>query len=92
MLAAHLKRHLKNIFGENLTQRVEHYEIAAYGTVRTWAQLLGYQEAEQLLQETLAEEKEADLKLKQIAEGINIEAAHGEAVEPARPRSTGRVA
>jgi ferritin-like metal-binding protein YciE len=73
-------------------QRVEHYEIAAYGTVRTWAQLLGFQEAQQLLQETLDEEKEADLKLNQIAEGINIEAAHGEAGEPARPRSTRRVA
>jgi Domain of unknown function (DUF892) len=61
---------------------VEHYEIAAYGTVRTWAHLLVYQEAEQLLRETLDEEKETDMKLNEIAEGINVEAAHGEAVEP----------
>lgn len=72
---------------------MEHYEIAAYGAVRTWAHLLGYQEAEQLLQDTLDEEKEADLKLNQIAEGINVEAAHDEAVEPSRPRTgTRRVA
>jgi ferritin-like metal-binding protein YciE len=70
-------------------RRVEHYEIAAYGTVRTWAHLLGYQEAEQLLQETLDEEKETDMKLNEIAEGINVEAAHGEAVEPS-PTRTGR--
>jgi ferritin-like metal-binding protein YciE len=71
-------------------QRVEHYEIAAYGTVRTWAHLLGYQDAEQLLQETLDEEKETDLKLNEIAAGINIEAAHGEAVEPSRTRTGAR--
>jgi ferritin-like metal-binding protein YciE len=70
-------------------QRVEHYEIAAYGTVRTWAHRLGYQEVEQLLQETLDEEKETDMKLNEIAEGINVEAAHGEAVEPT-PTRTGR--
>jgi ferritin-like metal-binding protein YciE len=74
-------------------QRVEHYEIAAYGTVRTWAHLLGHQEAEQLLQETLDEEKETDMKLNEIAEGINVEAAHGEAIEPPRTRTgTRRVA
>ena len=58
-------------------QRVEHYEIAAYGTVRTWASLLGLSDAEHLLQETLDEEKETDRKLNEIAEGINVEAAEG---------------
>ena len=49
-------------------QKVEHYEIAAYGTVRTWAQLLGKSEAASLLEESLEEEKETDEKLTTIAE------------------------
>jgi ferritin-like metal-binding protein YciE len=48
-------------------QRVEHYEIAAYGTLRTLAQLLGQEEAAELLQETLDEEKETDEKLTELA-------------------------
>jgi ferritin-like metal-binding protein YciE len=53
-------------------QRVEHYEIAAYGCLRTYAQLLGYSEAEQLLQQTLEEEEATDKKLTQLGEsGIN---------------------
>ena len=56
-------------------QRVEHYEIAGYGTVRTYAQLLGEDQAAKLLQQTLDEEGEADKKLTQLAESsINIEA------------------
>ena len=55
-------------------QRVEHYEMAGYGTVRTYAQLLGQTEFARLLQQTLDEEGEADEKLTQIATGINIEA------------------
>ena len=62
-------------------QRVEHYEIAGYGTVRTYAGLLGEDEAEELLQQTLDEEKEADQKLSQLAEEINVEAEEGEALE-----------
>lgn len=50
--------------------RVEHYEIAAYGTARTFAQMLGYTDAAQLLQTTLKEEEAADRKLTQIAEGM----------------------
>jgi ferritin-like metal-binding protein YciE len=57
-------------------QRVEHYEIAAYGCLRTYAQLLGYSQAEQLLQQTLAEEEAADKKLTELGEsGINDAAA-----------------
>ncbi|HET6796817.1 MAG TPA: ferritin-like domain-containing protein [Gemmatimonadales bacterium] len=53
-------------------QKVEHYEIAAYGCLRTYAQLLGYDEAERLLQETLEEEEAADKKLTELGEsGIN---------------------
>jgi ferritin-like metal-binding protein YciE len=58
-------------------QRVEHYEIAGYGTARTYANLLGESEAAELLQETLDEEKETDQKLTQLAEEINVEAAEG---------------
>ena len=56
------------------TQKVEHYEIAAYGCVRTWADLLGESEASALLDKTLEEEKETDEKLTQLAEEINVQA------------------
>ena len=56
-------------------QRVEHYEIAAYGTVRTFANLLGEDEAVELLQQTLDEEGETDKKLSELAEGIVNEEA-----------------
>lgn len=57
-------------------QRVEHYEIAAYGCLRTYAQLLGNQSAVKLLAQTLAEEEAADKKLTAIGErSVNAEAA-----------------
>lgn len=57
-------------------QKVEHYEIATYGTLRTFAQYLGDEDAAGLLQETLDEEGEADKKLTRIAvNGINQEAS-----------------
>ena len=52
-------------------QRVEHYEIAAYGTVRTYANLLGRKDAAKLLEQTLEEEKETDERLNELAEQIN---------------------
>lgn len=55
-------------------QKVEHYEIAAYGTVRTYADLLGKREISQLLQQTLEEEKDADSTLNEISSNVNIEA------------------
>lgn len=55
-------------------QRVEHYEMAGYGTVRTYAELLGENEFANLLQQTLDEEKEADQTLSQIAKTINVQA------------------
>lgn len=55
-------------------QRVEHYEIAAYGTVRTYAELLGEDNAVQLLEQTLEEEKETDQKLTDMAGEINVKA------------------
>jgi ferritin-like metal-binding protein YciE len=57
-------------------QRVEHYEIAGYGTARTFAERLGRQNAVRLLQETLNEEAATDKKLTQLAErSINAQAA-----------------
>lgn len=56
-------------------QRVEHYEMAAYGTLRTYAKLLGDDAAAKLLQKTLDEEGNTDKKLTRLAEtGINVEA------------------
>lgn len=56
-------------------QKVEHYEIAGYGTLRTWAQLLGHEDAVKLLQTTLDEEGATDKKLTALAEGGVNEAA-----------------
>jgi len=62
-------------------QRVEHYEIAAYGTVREFAKLLGEDEHVSLLEETLEEEKQTDERLTQLAEEINPQAGEGAAQE-----------
>jgi len=57
-------------------QRVEHYEIAAYGTARAHARQLGYLKAVELLSQTLDEEKETDQKLTRLAENrVNVKAA-----------------
>jgi ferritin-like metal-binding protein YciE len=63
-------------------QRAEHYEMAAYGTLVAWAQAMGHNEAAMLLQETLDEEKAADEKLSDLAEG-GINQAAGDAAHPA---------
>ena len=60
-------------------QKAEHYEIASYGTLCTWAKLLGENEALDLLKENLASEKSADEQLTEIAESlVNVEAAEKE--------------
>ncbi len=59
-------------------QKVEHYEIAGYGTLAEWARQMGHDEAAELLEETLAEEKAADEKLNEIATSL----ANTEAEEP----------
>jgi ferritin-like metal-binding protein YciE len=67
-------------------QRVEHYEIAGYGCVRTYAKLLGHNEASKLLQQTLDEEKRTDEKLTELAVGsINTEAAEPEGSQQRKP-------
>lgn len=80
-------------------QRVEHYEIAAYGCVKTWAGLLGEKNAQDLLQQTLNEEKQTDEKLTQLAEDVNVEAMSAESgkseeeeTETPRPRAKSRSA
>jgi len=55
-------------------QRVEHYEMAGYGSVRTYAQLLGRENMVKILEKTLEEEKSADSKLTSIARNVNDEA------------------
>jgi ferritin-like metal-binding protein YciE len=55
-------------------QRVEHYEIAGYGTVHNFSELLGEREATKLLAETLEEEEDTDEKLTTLAQSINVEA------------------
>jgi len=60
-------------------QAVEHYEIARYGTLKTWASQLGYEDAAKLLDETLQEEKKTDELLSKIAESINVEGSEMEA-------------
>ena len=63
-------------------QKVEHYEIASYGTVRTWANLCGKEDAAELLEETLAEETDADQKLTELAENlVNPAAEEGQEEE-----------
>jgi ferritin-like metal-binding protein YciE len=59
--------------------RVEHYEIAGYGTVRTYAQILGQDKHVQILQEILDEEASTDEKLTKLAEGmVNLQAVSGD--------------
>lgn len=62
-------------------QKVEHYEIATYGTLRTWAELLGESDAADLLQQTLDEEGDADKRLNELAEDIVNPEALSEAEE-----------
>jgi ferritin-like metal-binding protein YciE len=62
-------------------QKVEHYEIAAYGTVSEFARTLGESEHASLLDQTLQEEKETDEKLTEIAKTINSEATEEEGMD-----------
>jgi ferritin-like metal-binding protein YciE len=76
-------------------QRVEHYEIAGYGTVKAFAQTLGENEHVELLEQTLQEEKETDEKLTQLAEQINsqatTEAEESEEQDDSKQRNAKRV-
>ena len=74
-------------------QRVEHYEIAAYGTVCAFAELLGETEHLELLQQTLDEEKQTDEKLTELSQEINVAANDQSSAEPSKgSRKPGRAA
>lgn len=77
-------------------QRVEHYEMAAYGTLVAWATSMGHREAANLLQQNLDEEKAADEKLSSLAEGgINEEAAdaaHADGKDVPSPKKKSKAA
>ena len=74
-------------------QAVEHHEIAAYGTARTWARQLGHDEDADLLQQTLREEEQTDKQLTEIAERmVNLAAAGGQQGAAARSSTAGRPA
>lgn len=66
--------HVKDAMMIGAAQKMEHYEIATYGTLCTWAKMLGMDEANKLLGETLEEEKATDAKLTQMAGQMNQEA------------------
>jgi ferritin-like metal-binding protein YciE len=66
-------------------QRVEHYEMAGYGTARTFATLLEDEQSSKLLQQTLDEEKEADQTLTALAEQINANASESESAASEKP-------
>lgn len=73
-LLKEVSEHVKNAAIIASAQRVEHYEMAGYGTARTYARLLGFEEAAGMLEQTLEEEKLADETLSELAEKLNAEA------------------
>ncbi len=75
VLKADMEDHVRDAALIAAAQRVEHYEMAGYGSARAFARTLGYHDVEDVLQETLDEEGEADHRLTQIAEaGVNMAA------------------
>jgi len=73
-------------------QRVEHYEIAGYGCVRTYAELLGDSQGVSLLEKTLSEEKATDQKLTELSGQINVEAMSSEGNESEPKNKQGKKA
>ncbi len=69
-------------------QRVEHYEIAGYGTVRAFAELLGESNHVSLIEQTLEEEKQANAKLTRLGEHVNSQADEGETETTGRQRES----
>ncbi|HWF92669.1 MAG TPA: ferritin-like domain-containing protein [Terriglobales bacterium] len=70
-------------------QRVEHYEMAAYGTVRTYAELLNEPKHVSLLAETLQEEKDTDQKLTKLSQQINLDANEAGQDGPSKSKANG---
>lgn len=71
-------------------QRVEHYEMAGYGAARTFAQLLGHEDAANLLDETLDEERTTDERLTEIAESMVNEQAQAQSSSPRTRKAGGK--
>jgi ferritin-like metal-binding protein YciE len=71
-------------------QRVEHYEIAAYGTVIAFAETLGESGHVSLLEATLSEEKETDEKLTELSKEINKQASSGNRIQPVPGQASGK--
>ena len=84
------EEHLHDLALIGAAQKIEHYEIAGYGTVRTFAQAMGNREAAQLLEQTLKEEETTDKKLTQIAKTLYKEAQRSERSTGGNGRSAGR--
>ncbi len=78
ILQEDMQEHLLDLTLIGGAQKVEHYEIAGYGTLRTFAQAMGNKEVAQLLDQTLKEEEAADKKLTQIAKSLYREAQRAE--------------
>jgi ferritin-like metal-binding protein YciE len=90
-LEDHDKGPLMDVLITAAQQRIEHYEIASYGTMAALAKAAGQQQVADLLVETLQEEKQTDEKLTQLAESeINPAALQGAGAEPANDRRGGR--
>jgi ferritin-like metal-binding protein YciE len=83
-LAEEVEAELRDVGLITAAQKIEHYEIAAYGSLATYARLLGFEQDAHLLHETLLEEKATDEKLNLLDQGINLEAAEGETSEQSR--------
>jgi ferritin-like metal-binding protein YciE len=71
-------------------QAIEHFEIACYGTLKSWAAQLGYQQAVPLLEESLEEEEDLDETLTKMAEAKSNKAADEEETEPLKTRAASR--
>lgn len=80
LLKENIEPMVKDAMMIGAAQKVEHYEIAAYGTLCTWAKVLGYDNALKQLKLNMADEELADQKLSQLAESINEQAAAPAAV------------
>jgi ferritin-like metal-binding protein YciE len=77
LLKAHADPAIRDAAIISAAQRVEHYEIALYGCVRTWAEQMGFDRAAHILETTLREEENADQTLTSIAKStVNVAAAH----------------
>lgn len=77
-----IKEHLGDAALICAAQKVEHYEIASYGSLQSWARLMGEEEAGDLLEETLDEERDTDERLTEVAENvINVDESEGEGEE-----------